>query len=360
MANINICFIIGCKAMSILSIGSEFFGLDIGTSAIRVVQMRGGKKNKSLVKYGSIDIDSKISVSDAAVDRQKLAEAIKQVINQSNISTSSVAVGLPSAKVFSTVVDVDKLSPAELEKTIRFQADSLIPTPLTESKMDWALLGDSPKVANKVELLLSSVSNNFVEGRLDMLESIGLDVVAFEPDSLAITRSLLPYDVFESTMLLDMGDLATDLVIAVNDMPRLIRSISFGTEEVVKSAVHSLGVDEAQARQFVFKFGLSKDKLEGQVYNAIHPTIDVLLVEIEKSIKFYATRYPNNALSKIVVTGGASTLPEFPLMLANKFGVGVEIGSAWRNVSFPQDRQNELLSVSNKFAVAAGLAERVE
>ncbi len=347
------------KVMSILSIGSDFFGLDIGTSAVRVVQMKGGRA-KTLVRYGSIDIDPKISRSDSPSDQQKLAEAIKQVVSQSGVSTSSVAVGLPSQKVFSTVVDVDRLSPSELEKTIRFQADSLIPTPISDSKIDWALLGDSPKEANKVELLLSSVGNNFVEGRLDLLEGIGLNVIAFEPDSLAMTRSLLAANSIEPTLILDMGDLATDLVIAVNNMPRLIRSISFGTEEVVKSAMHSLGIDQKQAQQFVFKFGLSKDKLEGQIYNAIHPTVEVLLVEIEKSIKFYTTRYPNNPIARILVTGGASTLPEFPLILANKFSVSVEIGSAWRNVSFPADRQNELLAVSNKFAVAAGLAERVE
>jgi hypothetical protein len=53
-------------------------------------------------------------------------------------------------------------------------------------------------------------------------------------------------------------------------------------------------------------------------------------------------------------------LPEFPLYLANKFGVEVEIGNAWRNVAFAPERQNELLAVSNHFGVAAGLAERVE
>lgn len=345
--------------MSILSIGSDFIGLDIGTSAVRVVQMKGGK-NKVLVKYGSIDIDPKISRSDAPGDQHKLGEAIRQVIQSSGITTANAAVGLPSQKVFSTVVDVDRLSPAELEKTIRYQADSLIPTPLAESKIDWALLGDSPKEANKVELLLSSVSNSFLESRLDMLESIGLNVIAFEPDSLAITRALTAPDAFEPTLILDMGDLATDLVITVNTMPRLIRSISFGTDEVVRSAMNSLGIDEKQAQQFVFKFGLSKDKLEGQIFNAISPTIDVLMVEIEKSIKFFQARYPENQLSRILVTGSASTLPEFPLTLANKLGVSVEIGSSWRNVSFPQQLQNELLAVSNKYAVAAGLAERIE
>ncbi len=345
--------------MGLLSIGSDFFGLDIGTTAIRVVQMRGGR-NKVLVNYGSVEIDSRISRSDSNADQQKLAQAIKQVIGQSGVSTPNVAVGLPSQKVFTTVVDVDRLSPAELEKTIRFQADSLIPTPLAESKIDWALLGNSPKEATKVELLLSSVSNAFVEQRLDLLESIGLNVIAFEPDSLALTRALLAAETTSATLILDMGDLATDLVIVLDGAPRLIRSIPVGIEGVIKSAMQSLSIDEKQAQQFVFKFGMSKDKLEGQIYNAINGTVEVLMSEIEKSIKFFSTRYPEQKIERVLVTGGASTLPEFPLNVANRFGISVEIGNSWRNVSFPADKQNELLAASSRFAVAAGLAERQE
>jgi Tfp pilus assembly PilM family ATPase len=122
--------------------------------------------------------------------------------------------------------------------------------------------------------------------------------------------------------------------------------------------VAGLGVDAAQATQFVYKFGVSRDKLEGRVHNAIIGVIDNLVSEVEKSIKFFQDRYPNQKLDRIIVTGGASTLPEFPLYIANKFAVNVEIGNAWRNVSFPASRQNELLSISNHFSVACGLAER--
>ncbi len=345
--------------MSMLSVGSDFFALDIGTTAIRVVQMKGGKV-KTLARYGSIDIDPKISKSDSNADQQKLLQAIKQVIAQSGVTTSNVAVGLPSDKVFLTVVDVDRLSPQELDKTIRFQADSLIPTPISESKIDWALLGDSPKEKSKVELLLASVSNDFIEHRLDMLESIGLNVIAFEPESLALTRALIAPDTMAPHLLLDMGDNASDLVITLNDSPRLIRSIPIGNEAVIKAAMQNLSIDRKQAMQFVYKFGMSKDKLEGQIYNAIESTVNSLVAEIEKSIKFFNTRYPNNKLEKIIMTGGAATLPEFPLMIANKFGVSVEIGNSWRNVTFPSEKQNELLAVSSKYAVAAGLAERIE
>jgi Tfp pilus assembly PilM family ATPase len=139
-----------------------------------------------------------------------------------------------------------------------------------------------------------------------------------------------------------------------------MRSIPTGTDTILKAAIQNLNIDQKQAEQFVYKFGLSKDKLEGQIHDAIIGAIDVLVSEIDRSIKFFNSRYQNTPLDRIIVTGGASTLPEFPLYLANKFTINVEIGNAWRNVSFPVDRQNELLAVSNHFGVAAGLAERNE
>jgi Tfp pilus assembly PilM family ATPase len=157
-----------------------------------------------------------------------------------------------------------------------------------------------------------------------------------------------------------MGQVSTDLVITMGEAPRLTRSIPTGVEAIIRSASQNLNIDDKQAQQFVYKFGISKEKLEGQVYQAIIGTIDVLVGEIDKSIKFFQARYPENKLERIIVTGGASAIPEFPLYLANKFGLNVEIGNAWRNVSFAADRQNELLAVSNQFSVAAGLAERNE
>lgn len=344
--------------MSLLSGVSDFFGLDIGTSAIRMVELRGSGPVKSLVRYAQVPVDTKIATSDSKADQQKLAQIIREMLVQSQVVTKNVAVGIPSQRVFTAVFDIERLSPDELAKTIRYQADAMIPTALADSKLDWALLGDSPTDKTKVEILLSSVTNEFVENRLDLLESIGLNVIAFEPDNLAVTRAMLANEAALPQMVLDIGSFNTDLVIAMNGGPRLTRAIPTGTDAIIKAATQNLNVDPKQAEQFVFKFGLSKDKLEGQIYQAIIGTIDLLVAEIDKSIKFFQSRYTDAKLDRIIMTGGASALPEFPLYVANKFGVSVEIGNAWRNVAFAADRQNELLAVSNHFGVAAGLAER--
>lgn len=346
--------------MSLLSGVSDFFGLDLGTTAIRIVQLRGSGPVKQLVKYAYTPVDSKLAMSDANADQQKVVQILRDLIAQANISTRNVAVGIPSSKVFTTLVDIDRLPANELAKSIRFQADSIIPTPLAESKIDWAVLGDSPKDKTKVEVLLTSVPNEYVEKRLDMLESIGLNVIAFEPDNLALSRALVPSDANTPQMVLDIGHKSTDLVVTLGGIPRLTRSIPTGNEALVRAAIQNLSIDDKQAEQFIYKFGLNKDKLEGQIYNAIIGTVDILMAEIDKSIKFFQTRYPATKLDRIVVTGGASTLPEFPLYLANKFGLNVEIGNAWRNVSYAQNRQNELMGISNNFGAAVGLAERTE
>ncbi len=345
--------------MSLLTGVSDFFGLDIGTSAVRIVELRGGGPVKQLVRYGYVPIDIKLSMSDAKADQQKVAQIIQDLLSQARVSSRNVVVGIPSQRVFTTVVDIDKIDEHELEQSIKYQADSIIPTSIEESKIDWAVLGDSPKEQGKVEILLTSVPTKYIEGHLDLLESIGLNVIAFEPDNLALTRALVAPDATAPQMVLDVGHNSTDLVITMNGAPRLTRSIATGSEAIVRAAMQNLSIDQLQANQFVYKFGLSKDRLEGQIFNAIIGTVDILTSEVEKSIKFFANRYQTN-LERIIVAGAAAVLPEMPAYIATKAGLNVEIGNAWRNVNPGSAQQSDLMAMSPYFGVAAGLAEREE
>src|SRR5665213_1798651 len=117
--------------MNLLSGVSDFFGLDIGTTAIRLVQLSGAGPAKSLVKYAYIPIDANLSQSDSKVDQQKLAQSISELITQARMNTKNVTVGIPSQRVFTTVVDIDTVPKNELAKTIHYQADSLIPVSYT-------------------------------------------------------------------------------------------------------------------------------------------------------------------------------------------------------------------------------------
>jgi type IV pilus assembly protein PilM len=337
---------------------TDFFGLDIGTTSLRVVQTRGSGTVKVLENYAQLPIEGNITISDAKADQSKVIEKVRQLVSQAGLSSKNVAVNIPSSRVFTSVIDMDKMSNSELAHSIRYQADAFIPTPLAESKIDWAILGDSPKDSKKVEVLLTSVPSSLVEGRMAMLEAAGLNAVAIEPDGTALARAVIPADATAPQMVVDIGNMNTDIVIVMAGAPRLVRAVTTGSAAIVRAAMQHLSIDQFQAEQFVYKFGLGKDKLEGRVYSAIIGTIDSLMSELDKSIKFFNERYTTMRIERIIVTGGASTMPELPLYIANKTGISVEIGNAWTNVSFPADKQNELMAVSNHFAVAAGLAER--
>ena len=97
------------------------------------------------MKYAIAPVDPKIALSDSKADQLKLMQSVKEMLASANITTKNVVVGLPSARVFTTVVDIERLPLNELAKTIKYQADALIPTPVAESKIDWAVIGDSPQ-----------------------------------------------------------------------------------------------------------------------------------------------------------------------------------------------------------------------
>lgn len=337
---------------------TNIFGLDIGTTGLRVAQFRGSSSPKTLVTYGAIAVDQRFSQSSAEADKKKLGEAIQKLLHDTNISTENVVLGIPSQKVFSTVVDLPSLSKQELPQSIKYQAEQYIPTSLDKVKLDWAVLGPSPSVQDSQEVLLVSAPNDYVESRLELVESIGLKVVAIEPDSVGLVRSLVPQDYQGACIILDMGAHSTDLVVVYGGAPRLIRSIGTGGETLIKSAAQNLNIDYKQAAQFVSKFGLTQNKLEGQVYKALQSSVDGLIEEINKSIKFFVQRYQQAQADKVIVAGGASRLPEFPLYIANSLSLPVEIGNAWTNVNYDPSLHDTLLSISSQFGVAAGLALR--
>lgn len=344
---------------SIFNAVGDFFALDIGSTAIRVVQLHGSGSTRTLVKYGAAPIDVKVSLSDAPADQKKVRDTIAALISEAGIATRNVVVGLPSSKTFVTIVDLPKMTQQELNNTIKYQADQYIPMSSDEAKIDSIIIGDSPKEQGKIEVLLASVSNKFSEQRMEMLESIGLDVIALEPDSLALARALTPTSSQGAQLLIDMGEYSTDIVITLADAPRLVRSIPTGGQALVKAAVQNLNIDENQAKQLVFKFGMDTTKLEGQITRALSSTVDVVVSEVQKSAKFFNDRYQATPLSNIYLSGSLAILPGFSQYLSAAAGnIPVQAANSWQSVSYSNGAHEQLMSINHEFAVVVGLAER--
>lgn len=279
-------------------------------------------------------------------------------IGQSGIKTRDVAIGLPSQKTFTTVIDVPTMSEAELKGSIKYQIDQYIPMSVEDAKVDWKLLGQSLHDPKQQEVLLTSTAASYSENQLEFVESLGFNVIAAEPEPIAMVRSLLPAGLTDARLLVDMGDQTTDIAITYADAPRLVRTIPVGLNALIKAAVTNLNVQEEQARQFILKFGLTPDKLDGQVLRALEATLDNFTSELTKSIKFFQTRYPNTPVGGILVAGYAASTPRFNEYVAAKTGVQVEAANPWQKVRVDQAAQQQLLPIMHEFATVVGLAQR--
>ncbi len=344
--------------MNILKGLGDFFALDIGTNAIRVVQLKKQSNGWSLEHYGYAPVDSKLTGSDSEDARRKVAEVIMTAVGQSGIKSKNVVIGLPSSKTFTTVIDVPMASEAELRATMKYQIDQYIPMAVDDAKVDWALLGTSLRAQNQQEVILSSVAKTYSEQRLEMVEALGLNVVAAEPDPIAMVRALTAPGTQGAVVQLDMGESSTDIAIVYGDAPRLVRTIPTGIASLVKATVSNLNVQDDQARQFILKFGLAPDRLEGQVLRALDMTLETFAAEITKSVKFFETRYPNTTVSGVMLAGFAGSIPQFDSYLASKVGKSVVVANPWQGVSMSQDDQKRLGPVASEFATVIGLAKR--
>jgi len=338
----------------------DYFALDIGTNAVRVVQLSSaGPDAWNLVHFGYAPLDEKTSSSSSPEALRKLGEVIMTAVGQSGIKTKNVIIGLPSNKTFTTVIEMPIMPENELRNTIKYQVDQFIPMAVTEAKVDWAVLGTSLHDQKMQEILIASTSNAFAEERLEFIENLGLNVIGAEPTQLAMVRSLLPSGILDARLIIDVGEQSTDLAITFGDNPRLVRTVPTGVQSLIKAAVQNLNVQEDQARQFILKFGLAPDRLEGQVYRAIEGTLENFATELTKSIKFFQTRYPNTPVGGILLAGYGSVVPGFGEYVSSKTGVPSSMANPWQKVRVTQADQQQLTTVASEFAAAIGLAQRV-
>ena len=345
--------------MSLIHGVGDFFALDIGTTAIRLVQLSGDAQHGwTLQKFAYVPVEQKVLEDSSALGMRRLGETILGAMQQAGITTKNIAVGMPAAKTFTSIVKVDNQSEEELENTIKYQLDKYIPMAIDEATVDYVSLGVCPNDPTKVEVLISSTAVDFAESRMELIESFGLNVIAQEPESLAMARALMPAGAQDARLIIDLGERSTDLVMMYRGMPRLVRSIPGGFSLMIKTVTSALNVRADQTRQFILKFGLAQDKVEGQVFKALDSTLESYASELSKSIRFFKSEYMDAPVGGIILSGFAGMIPFIAEYIEAKTDVPTTQGNPWQLVRVSPEQQQVLQPVASEFAVAIGLAER--
>jgi len=345
--------------MNLLHGVGDFFSLDIGTNSMRIVQLFGNASHGwTLSKYAYVPIDQKLVADNSDLGRKRLGEAIMGAVNQAGIKTKNIAIGLPAGKTFTSIVETETLPEKELAKSFKYEIDKYVPMAMSDAKADYVVLGPSPNDPAKTEVLVSSIAKEYAESTMELIEKTGLNIIAMEPEPLAMARALAIPGAMDATMVVDFGEKSTDLVIVYKGQPRLVRSIPGGFNNFVKTLAGGLDVREDQARQFILKFGLAEDKIEGQVFKVLGHSLESYASELTKSVRFFQTKYLNGKVGGIVLSGYASRVPLFAEYIEARTNVPTMKGNPWQSVRTTKEQQEALAPVASEFAVVIGLSER--
>lgn len=326
---------------------------------MRIVQLSGDAQHGwSLVKYAYVPIDPKLTQDSSDLGKQRFGEVILKSVEQAGIKTKNIAIGLPSNKNYTSIVETETLPEKELEKAFKYEIDKYVPMAMNDARADYVVLGPSPIDPSKTEILVASTAKEYAESQLELIEKVGFNIIAMEPETLAMARALTPAGMPDATLIVDFGEHSTDLAITYQDKPRLVRTIPWAFGLIVKNTASSLNVKEEQARQFILKFGLAQDKVEGQVFKVLDGLLDNFAAELVKSVRFFQTRYVNVKVSNIVLSGFAETIPLFPEYIEAKTQISTMRGNPWQSVKLTASQQQALAKVTSEFPVAVGLAKR--
>lgn len=326
---------------------------------MRIVQLSGGsQRGWSLQKFAYVPITPQLTQDSSDLGKKRLGEAILGAVNQAGIKTKNIAVGLPASKTFTSIVETETLPEKELKKAFKYEIDKYVPMAMSDAKADYTILGPSPNDPAKTEVLVSSVAKDYAENVMEMIEKTGLNIVAMEPEPLAMARALNIPGAIDATMVVDFGENSTDLVITFKDQPRLVRSVPGGLTVLVKAVANGLNIREDQARQYILKFGLDQNQAEGQVFRILNTHLDSFASELTKSVRFFQTKYLGGKVGGIVLSGYAGVIPLLTEFIETKTNVPTMKGNPWQLVRTTTEQQRVLMNVASEFAVAIGLSER--
>ena len=336
-------------------------GLDIGFSTIKIVALEKGKQSTRLLSLGSIAAPMPGMISDSETDLEVVATAIKKLIAAAKIDGQDFIIGLPESKVFTRVIDdLPYLTDQELTSAIKYASEEFIPMPLTEVNLNWQVLFRSKDAGQaKTVVLVIASPKNVVAKYVKVLTLAGLRPKAMETEIIAVTRSLVGNNPFSpATLVVQLGATTTDFAAVSKGLIWLTRSISSGGTLLSRALAQQFNFEITQAEEYKKVYGLSHDQLEGKVYGALKPVIDIIAGEGKKAIQAFEQKYPQNPIKRIVLSGGGAKMPGLVPYFANFFALEVQEADPWFFISKDKDLVSKLSKEAPTYSVAVGLALR--
>lgn len=341
----------------------RFFGLDIGNHSIKAIMLSGSADKPKLAGYAYGSTPSGILVSEDEESQKRLASSIKDIIKSSNLSrVKGVVFAIPESHVFKRLLtNLPYVNDDTLNSTIVWEVKKYLTTSVDEMTIDYIFIGEKNKDGMRVaDVLAVAVKNQFIQRYIKVLELAGLEPVGAETEGIASVRALYPMvrDLSTSYLVVDFGSASTDVSVAYKDKLVYSDSISYGSDSITKAIAQTFSMDNTKAEEYKKTYGLDKNHFEGKLHEVVAPVVDMILVDVRRSLEYFKREFPEIAPAKILITGEAANMPGLMQYAGEKLGISVEIANAWTNIDVSGEDSQFLGKIASAFTVAVGLANK--
>jgi type IV pilus assembly protein PilM len=345
-----------------LSRRKELVGLDIGTSSAKVVQLQRSGNRCRLVALGIAPLHPETIVDGLIMDADAVTNAIRQIFEENKIGLKDVAVSLSGHSVIVKKITVPQMKPDELRGGIAWEAEQHIPYSIEDVNLDFQILGSGDNGKEEMDVLLVAVKKDIVNQYLAVISSAGLRAVIVDVDAFAIENAFEMSEKVrrdEVVALVNIGAAITTINVIRRGYSDFTRDSALAGNRYTESLQKGLGLSYEQAE--TMKMG---GAVQGHDVAEARPVIETvhgeLAAEIRRSCEFYRSSMQDDAIDRVVLSGGCARLPELPSHLSRALELPVEIANPLREVTAdPKKFDPEYLSfIAPQIAVGVGLALR--
>jgi type IV pilus assembly protein PilM len=330
-------------------------GLDISQTGIKVMAV--DPKKWLVLGYGSVDLDPAKVQKSLESDDNYLSENISSLLHEKLIGelpSNHVIVGVPTSRSFSRTFTVPVAAEKTLKDAVEIEVDQYIPIPTSALYIDYEIIERSKE---ELTVIMSAVPRILIENCIVAVEAAGLRPIMVEPGINAVARVLEATEEGHlPTLIVDIGPASTDIAILDGGAIRVSGGLGIGGNTFTLDIAKKLNVALENAHQLKVLSGLSAGPRQAKISGALQPSLQHILTEIRKVIRYYNERLSDDRkIEQVLVVGGGSNVPGIGDFFTNELIMPARVASPWQRLDFgklPQPNKQ----FRSRYITVAGLA----
>jgi type IV pilus assembly protein PilM len=351
------------RNLSLFNKSRSVVGLDIGSSAVKAVELKAAGKGYRVAAFGSQPVPPDSIVDGAIIDGTAVAEAIRRVFESKAFKAKEVAASLSGNAVIVKKISLPVMTPTELDESIYWEAEQYIPFDIQDVNLDYQILeGNGAESKGTMEVLLVAAKKEKIADYTGVIAQAGRTPVVVDVDAFALQNAYELNYGFEKNaviVLLNAGASAININIIANQQSVFTRDISLGGNAYTEAVQRELNLPFESAE--LLKRGSTVD---GATFEDVVPILRAMtenvLLEVQKTFDFFKATASSDHIDRIMLSGGASRVEGFAEALQERFGTAVDMFDPFRKVTLDGKKyspdQRDMIAPTA--AVAVGLALR--